>query len=860
MNVRNLILVPAALTLWACAAQAAAPGTAWTVRQNFPVGRDCRVNASAGDAQGNLYLVGSIDNGNDEDYFVAKVDGATDSLVWTSVYNGPDNNIDQATGCSLDSMGNLYVTGFSHNGTDFDVLTIKYDAATGAMDWVKRYNTGVKTNEYASSCAADRFGNLIVAGTCNEDTLYEAYNHEEYHVLAVKYDGADGDTIWSRHLDLLPDSLNEANDCCVDDSGNAYLSGYSALGLVLRLNSTDGEIEWVKRLSQAEGVNATCCAIQNGDLYVAGLGISGDYFAMKLKAAGGDAVWTRNIVASGMVPFDCGLGSDSSLITVVSGVGYEYKIIKYDIDTGDTLWARTYPHKNSNTLRSLVLDEPGVVTVLSSGEMGEYPGQLYTGMFAAKYSVETGYFLDSCSYGQSNPGGGWNFAYDCAVAGNNGPVVVGSAGSFYAAIMHDPSDGHLVWEKRDPDGYDPQHTTNSKATGVVQGGDHLYITGHTGTAGELTYKFDIATGDSLWAAYSCYGLSHPGYGNCVLDQLGNLFVTANGLDGYLGGYYANPNSIIVKLDIGTGDTLWTLKNFTLAWSNASTVDSFGAFYNIGPSNVTDGYTIVKHKSTTGDTLWSRAFNLYGTGPDDAQDAFYSNGYLYLVGATYNGSDLDYFLAKHDTAVGDTVWCRLFDSPFGLEDRALSCAADDSGFIYLTGSSHNGSDYDIWTMKCTPEGDSLWSIRYNGPDGKNDFGRGCCVDSLGNLYVTGFSATGRGYDMVTIKYNTGYTGVGSEPGALPAGKYSLGPAYPNPSRGGRITIKYDLPSAGRVTASVYNIAGQLVRKLDQGRQPGGSHQMVWDGNDRNGARAATGVYLLQCDLGGLSATRKVLVVR
>jgi hypothetical protein len=857
MNVRNLILVPAALALWACAAQAAAPGAVWTVRQNFPVGRDCRVNASAGDAQGNLYLVGSIDNGNDEDYFVAKVDGATDSLLWTSVYNGPDNNIDQATGCSLDSMGNLYVTGFSHNGTDFDVLTIKYSTATGAQGWVKRYNTGLKTNEYASSCAADRFGNLIVTGTCNEDTLYESCYHEDYHILALKYDGASGDTIWSKHLNNLPDSLTEANDCCVDDSGNAYLTGYSAsnawtfLALTLRLNTTDGAVEWINRFNQTGKDVATCCAIRAGDLYVAGF--DNNYcFAMKLNAANGDTVWVKNITANSMMPSDCGLGSDGRLFVAATRAyyyGYEYEIIKYDTDTGDTLWARTYSHHNPNILLSLVMDKPGVVTVLSSGVMGEYPGQLYSGMFAAKYSAETGFFLDSCSYSQSIPGGGWNYAYDCAVAGADGPSVAGISGLRYTVVKYNPTNGQTKWANR------ISHAKTSRATGIDQDASGVYTVGHYGFCDcLLAYKFDLDSGDSLWVNRNAFGTFWtPLAVDCALDKQGGLFLSGFDPCSFWDGG--------AKINSATGDSVkWCVnESFGDNRQTGCTADETGDFYLL--SHHYDGaYKIIKYENTTGDTVWTRAFNVFGADPDDAHGIAGDNGYFYVAGSTYNGTGLDYFLSKHSTATGDTAWCKKYDSPFHLEDRAFSCAVDDSGFVYLTGASHNGTGYDYWTLKCTPDGDTLWSVRYNGPDNLNDFARGCCVDSLGYLYVTGFSATGRGYDMVTIKYNTGYTGVGSEPGTTSAGIYFVGPVYPNPSRNGRITVQYNLPAAGRVDVSVYNIAGQLVRKLDQGKRSGGAHQIVWDGNDRNGHQAASGVYLLRCDLGGLSATRKVLVVR
>jgi hypothetical protein len=863
MNIRNMILVPTALALWACVVQAAAPSAAWTVRQNFPVNRDCRINASAADAAGNLYLAGSIENGANEDYYICKIDGATDSVVWSAVYNGPDDDVDQATGCSLDSSGSLYVTGFSHNGTDFDALTIKYDAATGAQGWVRRYNTGVDINEYASSCAADRFGNVYITGTCNQDEIFSPGYKEDYHAFVLKYNGATGDTVWSRYLYDLSDSLSEANDCCVDDSGNVYIVGYVSPdgdvlhSLAIKLQAVNGDTAWVRRYAPTNTESANnCCLDAAGNLIA--VGTRGVFYnpdtirVIRYNSANGDTIWGKSFPANHNLPQDCAMAGDSALLVsaIRSDYGWwsdQYTIYKFAIDAGDTMWSRSFPIGTENQMLPLAVRDSGFFYVASSNGMrnSNVPELAFDGIYTARHSLSTGDLIDSVSRGQSSSGG-WNFAYDCAVSGSNGPIVVGSAETFYAVVLHDPSDGHIVWEKRDPDGYDPPHTRNSRATGVAQAGGSVYTTGNIGTTGLLTYKFDIATGDTLWTAHNSYGFSYATGGDCVPDQWGNLFVA-----GYDGVDYWENGPIVIKYGQASGDTAWTGRRVPELYSTSScTVDSTGAFYLLGLGSYGDN--IIKYNNSTGDTVWTRP-GLLGAEP---RGISCGNGSVYVAGTAL----LDYSLARCSILDGDSLWTRRFDSPYHLYDRAMSCAVDDSGFVYLTGSSFNGTDFDIWTLKCTPDGDTLWSVRYNGPDGKNDFGRGCCVDSLGYLYVTGFSATGRGYDMVTIKYNTNYTGVAGGPVAPQGGRYFLGGVYPNPSPGGKVSLRYELSSAGRVAFAVYNIAGQLVRNLDQGKQPAGIHQIAWDGTDRQGARVASGVYLLRCKLGGLSATRKVLVVR
>jgi len=80
-------------------------------------------------------------------------------------------------------------------------------------------------------------------------------------------------------------------------------------------------------------------------------------------------------------------------------------------------------------------------------------------------------------------------------------------------------------------------------------------------------------------------------------------------------------------------------------------------------------------------------------------------------------------------------------------------------------------------------------------------------------------------------------------------------FPNPAAG-RLGIEYQLPVAGRVVVSLYDICGRLVLAKDQGFQGGGAHQIVvtWAG------RLAAGVYFVRIDANGASLVRKSLVLR
>ena len=72
-------------------------------------------------------------------------------------------------------------------------------------------------------------------------------------------------------------------------------------------------------------------------------------------------------------------------------------------------------------------------------------------------------------------------------------------------------------------------------------------------------------------------------------------------------------------------------------------------------------------------------------------------------------------------------------------------------------------------------------------------------------------------------------------------YSLDQNYPNPFNPST-TIRYSLPSAGKVTLKVYNLLGQEVRTLVNEVQPAGNQTAEWDGRNNSGNGLSSGVYI------------------
>jgi hypothetical protein len=96
-------------------------------------------------------------------------------------------------------------------------------------------------------------------------------------------------------------------------------------------------------------------------------------------------------------------------------------------------------------------------------------------------------------------------------------------------------------------------------------------------------------------------------------------------------------------------------------------------------------------------------------------------------------------------------------------------------------------------------------------------------------------------------------------ASPSARPRLLGAAPNPFNP-HTTIRFELPRAARVRLRIFDVRGGLVRMLADGVLAAGSHNVVWDGRDRLGRRAATGTYFYRMEAEGVADARKLTLLR
>ena len=83
--------------------------------------------------------------------------------------------------------------------------------------------------------------------------------------------------------------------------------------------------------------------------------------------------------------------------------------------------------------------------------------------------------------------------------------------------------------------------------------------------------------------------------------------------------------------------------------------------------------------------------------------------------------------------------------------------------------------------------------------------------------------------------------------------------PNPFAGGTV-IRFAVPSQMRARIAVYDVMGREVNVIADSVMEPGSHQVEWNGCDRQGREVASGIYFYRLSAGDKTAVRKMILLR
>jgi len=320
----------------------------WVSRYNGPYNSNDEAYGIAVDTLENVYITGYCRiTGASVDYTTIKYN-SEGIEQWVAYYNGPENQYDFANGITLDDSGNIYVTGVSlGSGTSTDYATIKYNNM-GIEQWVSRYNGPANEWEYAYAIAVDDYENVYVTGWSYGSPIYEEY-------ATVKYDSA-GIQQWVARYHGPGVGSNYALNVVVDKFGSVYVTGRSP-GIsydyaTLKYNS-DGVQQWVARYNgpgNGEDSARPLAIDVSGSVYITGyslgLGTSMDYATIKYNNEGIEQWVVRYNGSGNGDDYAKGIEVDSLGNVYVTGrsaglgTSFDYVTIKYfqDVSINQDIW------------------------------------------------------------------------------------------------------------------------------------------------------------------------------------------------------------------------------------------------------------------------------------------------------------------------------------------------------------------------------------------------------------------------------------------------------------------------------------------------------------------------------------------
>ena len=307
---------------------------------------------------------------------------------WVTTYNGTGVGSFYAMKNAVDKFGNLIVSG----RTGFDFITLKYNNS-GNLLWAKIYDGGINNDDAPRDMTVDDSGNVYVTGYSFEGTSNGGVNW-----LTIKY-SKDGDLLWKRSLDWTGHKSDDPKSIFVDKSYNVYVTGYGYAGpppllkedLVVVKYDMTGNLKWTRSHSSSVIYSDWGYSVVVDDsefVYVSGYAVD-SIITIKYDEAG-TTIWERkfsNVNANYVVPLFSKLDKQNNIIVngyYTVATQENFVTLKYDRN-GNLLWSRIFdsPIGTLDIANDICLDESNNIFIT-----GRTFTNFYNDIMVLKYSSD----------------------------------------------------------------------------------------------------------------------------------------------------------------------------------------------------------------------------------------------------------------------------------------------------------------------------------------------------------------------------------------------------------------------------------------------------------------------------------------
>jgi Ca2+-binding RTX toxin-like protein len=311
----------------------------------------------------------------DDDWATVAYDAATGATLWVSRYDGPVGNTDIANAIAVSSDGSIvFVTGLSYGGSalafNADSATVAYDAASGAVRWVSRYDGPASEGDSTSAIDVSADGSTVFVG----GSTYGGSTRFDYLTMALhadtglvqwasSYDGPAGFGDFTTDLVVSPDGSG------VFVTGRSHRTPFDIDSATVAYDAGTGAQSWVRRYKGA--IVALDVAPDSTSVFAAASNAA-DFVTFAYDTSDGGQQWRSRYDGPGSLsdaPVDLAVSRDGGLV-YVTGSSYDGAASVPSADlatfalgaaTGDRRWAMRYagPHHADDRPTALVVSPDG---------------------------------------------------------------------------------------------------------------------------------------------------------------------------------------------------------------------------------------------------------------------------------------------------------------------------------------------------------------------------------------------------------------------------------------------------------------------------------------------------------------------